>query len=139
MLLKLVAIVLMLIEGAVEAKTKPPHIVLMVLDDVGFADVSYHDSLFPTPTIDRLATKEGVRLERYYVQQVCSPTRSALLTGRYPFHTGLQHSTTLMPGSTAAIPMDIPTIAELLKAQGYRTSAIGKWREYWENFAVAFT
>jgi len=65
--------------------SKPPHLVMMVLDDVGWADVGYHGSDFPTPNIDRLAM-QGLRLEKYYVQQVCSPTRSALMTGRYPFH-----------------------------------------------------
>jgi arylsulfatase A-like enzyme len=104
-----------------------PHIVLMPLDDLGWADVGYHGSDFPTPVIDRLATTEGVRLENYYVQQVCSPTRSALMTGRYPFRIGMQHATTLMPGSTAAIPMETPTLAEQLKSQGYSTHAIGKW------------
>merc|ERR1719230_914608 len=85
-----------------------PNIVMLVLDDVGWADVSYQGSDFPTPVIDRLATTEGVRLENYYVQQVCSPTRSALMTGRYPFHTGMQHVTTLVPGTTAALPLDAP-------------------------------
>jgi arylsulfatase A-like enzyme len=100
---------------------------MMVLDDVGWADVGYHGSDFPTPVIDRLATTEGVRLENYYVQQVCSPTRSALQTGRYPFRIGMQHVTTLVPGSLAAIPEDVPTIAEALKEVGYRRHAIGKW------------
>jgi len=104
-----------------------PHIVLMPLDDLGWADVGYHGSDFPTPVIDRLATVEGVRLENFYVQQVCSPTRSALMTGRYPFRIGMQHHTTILPGSTAAIPMDTPTLAEQLKSQGYSTHAIGKW------------
>merc|ERR1719230_2518542 len=81
-----------------------PNIVMLVMDDVGWADVSYHGGDFATPNIDRLALKEGVRLERYYVQQVCSPTRSALVTGRYPFHTGMQIFTTFAPGSTARIP-----------------------------------
>jgi arylsulfatase A-like enzyme len=59
---------------------KNPHLVLMVLDDVGWSDVGFHGSDFPTPAIDKLAS-EGVRLEQYYVQEVCSPTRSALMTG----------------------------------------------------------
>lgn len=99
----------------------------MVVDDVGWADVSYHGGNFSTPNIDRLATKEGVRLEKYYVQQCCSPTRSALMTGRYPFHTGMQHWSTFAPGSTAGIPKDVPTIAEALRKAGYSTHAVGKW------------
>jgi arylsulfatase B/arylsulfatase I/J len=77
--------------------------------------------------MDRLATKEGVRLENYYVQQVCTPTRSALVTGRYPFRTGMQGYATFAPGSSAAIPKDVPTIAEVLKKVGYTTHYIGKW------------
>jgi arylsulfatase B/arylsulfatase I/J len=103
-----------------------PHLVFMVLDDIGWSDVSYHGSDFPTPRIDELATT-GVRLEKYYVQQVCSPTRSALMTGRYPFRTGMQHCTTLAPGSEAHIPEDVPTLAEALKGAGYSTAMIGKW------------
>jgi len=58
------------------------------------------------------------------------------MTGRYPFHIGMQHVTTLMPGSTASIPMDVPTIAEVLKTAGYRTHMIGKWHlgyAAWKN------
>lgn len=109
------------------ASAKQPHLVMMVLDDVGWSDVGYQGSDFSTPNIDTLATKQGVRLGRYYVQQVCSPTRSALLTGRYPFRIGMQHMTTLMPASPAGIPRDTPTIAEVLKQAGYSTHAIGKW------------
>jgi len=108
------------------ATTSRPHLVFMVLDDIGWSDVGYHGSDFPTPHIDELATT-GVRLEKYYVQQVCSPTRSALMTGRYPFRTGLQHCTTLAPGSEARIPADVPTLAEALKDVGYSTAMIGKW------------
>jgi arylsulfatase A-like enzyme len=54
---------------------QPPHIVLMAIDDLGWADVGYHGSNFPTPNLDQLAA-QGVKLENYYVQIVCSPTRS---------------------------------------------------------------
>lgn len=107
------------------AATQPPHIVMMAIDDLGWTDVGYHGSNFPTPNLDRLAA-EGVKLENYYVQMVCSPTRSALMTARYPFKTGLQHVTTLLPGTSAKIPSDTSTIAEVLKAVGYSTHAIGK-------------
>jgi len=111
----------------VAASSQRPHLVMMVLDDVGWADVGYHGSDFPTPNIDRLATQEGIRLEKYYVQQVCSPTRSALMTGRYPFKTGMQHCSTLLPGSSAKLPSDVPSVAEKLHDAGYSTAAIGKW------------
>ena len=113
--------------SAVASAQQQPHIILMAIDDLGWTDVGYHGSNFPTPRIDALAAS-GVKLEKYYVQQVCSPTRSALMTARYPFRTGLQHATTLMPGSVAKIPTDTATIAEVLKSVGYSTHMIGKWQ-----------
>jgi len=100
---------------------------MLVLDDVGWADVSYHGSDFPTPVIDRLAMEEGVRLENFYAQSTCSPSRSAFMSGRHPFHTGMQHFFTLVPGTAAALPLEQPTIAEVLKESGYNTHCIGKW------------
>jgi len=112
--------------GVATAAPNKPHLVILAIDDLGWSDVGYHGSDFPTPNVDSLAAS-GVRLEKYYVQQVCSPTRSALMTSKYPFRTGLQHVTTLAPGSTAAIPKETPTIAEVLKAEGYATHCVGKW------------
>lgn len=59
-----------------------PHIIFILVDDQGFRDVGYHGSEIKTPTLDRLAT-QGVKLENYYVQPLCSPSRSQLMTGRY--------------------------------------------------------
>lgn len=59
-----------------------PHIVFILVDDQGFRDVGYHGSEIKTPTLDRLAA-QGVKLENYYVQPLCSPSRSQLMTGRY--------------------------------------------------------
>ena len=66
---------------------KPPHILFVLVDDLGWGDVGFHGSKINTPNIDRLAS-EGVTLDNYYVQPVCSPTRSSLMSGRYPIHTG---------------------------------------------------
>lgn len=57
----------------------------------------------------------------------CSPSRAAVMTGRYAFHIGMQHFTTLTPGSEAGLPLDTPTLAEVLKTGGYETHGIGKW------------
>jgi len=123
-------LLLLLLSILIEGK---PNIVLLVVDDLGWADVGYHGSLFPTPTIDQLA-KEGVKLERYYVQQCCSPTRSALMTGRHPFRIGMQHFDTLLTGTLAHLPYDQPTTAEMLKTQGYRTAMVGKWHLGYAHF-----
>mmetsp|Transcript_13173 Transcript_13173/g.25572 ORF Transcript_13173/g.25572 Transcript_13173/m.25572 type:complete len:552 (+) Transcript_13173:81-1736(+) len=110
----------------VAASAAPPNLILWVLDDIGWADVGYHGSNFPTPTIDNLA-RSGVELNRMYVMPQCSPTRSALMTGRFAFHTGMSHFSTILPGSPAGIPASVPTFAEQMKAAGYQTHAIGKW------------
>ena len=65
----------------------PPHILLIVIDDLGWSDVRFHGSQINTLNMDKFAS-EGVILDNYYVQPSCSPTRGALLTGMYPIHTG---------------------------------------------------
>lgn len=66
----------------------PPNILFYLVDDLGWSDVGYQNmSIISTPNIDQLAS-EGVILDNYYVQSVCTPTRAALLTGKYPIHTG---------------------------------------------------
>ena len=67
----------------------PWHILLVVIDDLGWSDVGFHDSQINTPNMDKLAS-EGLILDNYYVQPVCSPTRGALLSGMYPIHLGKQ-------------------------------------------------
>ena len=65
----------------------PPHVLLIVLDDLGWSDVGFHGSQINTTNMDKLVS-EGVILDNYYVQPICSPTRGALRTGMYPIHTG---------------------------------------------------
>ena len=87
-----------------------------------------------TPVLDDLA-KNGVMLENYYVQPICTPTRSQLLSGRYQIHTGLQHGL-IWPSQPNALPKEFPTIADKLKESGYATHMIGKWHlgHYKEDF-----
>jgi len=107
-------------------KAKRPHLVFVLCDDLGHGDIHLHDENLYTPTIDSLM-KTGIELTRYYTQPVCSPSRAALLQGRFPFRTGLQHEHTIIPTSTAAMPVNQLTIAEVLKSAGYETHMIGKW------------
>ena len=77
----------MLIISARPAVAAPFHILLIVVDDLGWSDVGFHNPQINTTNLDHLAS-EGVILDNYYVQPSCTPTRAALLTGLYPIHTG---------------------------------------------------
>ena len=74
-------------DARVNGAASPPHILFVVADDLGWSDVGFHGSKIQTPNIDKLAS-EGVVLDNYYVLPICTPTRSALMSGRYPIHTG---------------------------------------------------
>ena len=102
-----------------------PHVVFLLADDLGWRDVGYHGSKIKTPNIDRLAMA-GVRLEQFYVQPLCSPTRAALLTGRYPLRYGLQCGV-VRPWAQYGLPLDERTLPQALKAAGYATAIVGKW------------
>ena len=105
----------------------PPHIVFFLVDDLGWNDVSFHGSLqIPTPTIDNLASK-GVRLNQYYVNPVCSPTRGSLMTGRSMMHTGIQ--TPYGAGDDASgLNLTYTLLPEQLKKNfNYTSYMIGKW------------
>ena len=102
-----------------------PHMIVMVADDLGWKDVGFHGSRIRTPNLDRLA-KNGIRLDQFYVQPVCTPTRGALMTGRYPMRLGLQCGV-VRPWATHGLPLDEQTLPEGLKKAGYNTAIVGKW------------
>jgi arylsulfatase A-like enzyme len=118
--------VLLVAAAAVAGDPAPrPHVVVLLADDLGWNDVAYHGGTIPTPHLDRLAAS-GVRLEQFYVQPVCSPTRAALLTGRYPIRYGLQVGV-VKPWATYGLPLEERTLAQALQKAGYFTAITGKW------------
>ena len=113
----------------------PPHILLMLADDWGWANVGYHNKLsnwVQTPNIDALVA-QGVELDRHYVFKYCSPSRSALQTGRNPIHVNvlntpiMQHNPNDPLGGYQGIPLNMSTVAEKLSSAGYATHQAGKW------------
>lgn len=103
-----------------------PNIVIILADDLGWADVGYHGGAIATPSIDRLAS-EGVRLENFYTCPLCSPTRAGLMTGRWPIRYGMGESV-ITPWRKHGLPTTERTLADLVAQGGYeRRGAIGKW------------
>ncbi|XP_014789497.1 arylsulfatase J [Octopus bimaculoides] len=105
---------------------KRPNIIIIVADDLGWNDVSFHGSnQIPTKNIDSLAS-EGIILNNYYVSPICTPTRSALMTGRHPIHTGMQHGV-ICSSQTYGLPLNETLMPEYLNKLGYTSHIVGKW------------
>jgi arylsulfatase A len=99
--------------------------IVILADDLGYGDLGCYGSQIPTPNLDRMAI-EGARLTQFYsASPVCSPSRAALLTGRYPARTGVTR--VLLPTDQIGLNSSETTIPKVLKQQGYRTMCIGKW------------
>jgi arylsulfatase A len=128
--LLLACIVLTLVPLAAGAAAgQKPNIVIIFTDDLGYGDLGcYGSPVIATPRLDRMAA-EGLRFTDFYsASEVCTPSRAALLTGRYPLRSGMSHRRrVLFPDSTGGLPPGEITIAEALKPQGYATAHIGKW------------
>lgn len=116
---------LLCVAWAASAAAPRPNVIFLLMDDLGYTDVSYHGGEIKTPNIDRLAAA-GAKLEAFYVQPVCSPTRAALMTGRYPMRHGLQVGV-VRPWAQYGLPLAERTLAQALQDTGYVTAICGKW------------
>ena len=106
-----------------ELSASKPNVILIIIDDVGYGDLSMHGNPYvTTPNLDKLGS-ESVRLTDFHVNPTCSPTRAALMTGRYCNSTGVWH--TIMGRSL--LRADETTMADVFKANGYKTGMFGKW------------
>lgn len=119
------SICLLALHTPTNAPKSQPNIIFFLVDDLGFADCGFNGGKnIITPNIDQLAAS-GTILQNHYVQPVCSPTRAALLTGRYPTRTGVY--SVITPGAKWGLPLNERTLADALREAGYKTAITGKW------------
>lgn len=116
--------------ACVLSAARPPNVVIVYADDLGYGDLGcYGHPTIRTPNLDRMA-REGMRFTQFYsAAEVCTPSRAALLTGRYPVRSGMAHDRfrVLRSNSAGGLPKGEETLAELLRGRGYRTAMVGKW------------
>ncbi len=111
--------------AAAHAKDAPPNLIVIFIDDLGYADIGpFGSKLNRTPHLDRMAA-EGMKLTSFYAARNCSPSRASLMTGSYPKRVGIPE--VLLPARPTGINAAERTLPELLKERGYATMCIGKW------------
>lgn len=121
----------------VKAPEGAPNVILVLLDDLGFAGTSQFGGPVSTPTFDRIAS-EGIYYNNFHTTAVCSPTRAAIKSGRNHQVNNMGFITEMatgFPGNTGEIPQNVTPVAEMLRLNGYSTGAFGKWHETatWET------
>lgn len=105
--------------------SRTPNVIVILADDLGYGDLGCFGSRIPTPNLDAMAA-DGIRLTRFYsASPVCSPSRVALLTGRYPVRAGVVN--VLLPNADDGLHDSERTLPKILRQRGYRTACIGKW------------
>ncbi|MBA4148930.1 MAG: arylsulfatase [Verrucomicrobia bacterium] len=118
-----------LFTSGIAVSAERPNILLIMSDDMGFSDLGCYGGEIQTPNLDALA-KDGIRFTQFYNASRCCPTRASLLTGLYPHQAGVGHMIRPVknyPGYAGDLSREAVTIAEVLKAGGYRTYMSGKW------------
>ncbi|NQZ76383.1 MAG: sulfatase-like hydrolase/transferase [Ekhidna sp.] len=125
-----------------------PNVLIILVDDMGYSDLSSYGGEIPTPNIDRLANN-GIRFTKFYNSARCCPSRASLMTGLYPHQAGMGHQNQNkgIPSYSGRVNSNATTIAEVLDQNGYDTYHVGKWHlgsdsAYWPNmkgFKESFT
>lgn len=110
--------------ASLQAKDRP-NVIIMVADDLGWADVGFHGGDIDTPSLDQLAA-QGMQLNRFYTTPICSPTRAALMTGRDPIRLGVAYAT-IMAWDNTGIHPDEHFMPQSFLSAGYQTAMVGKW------------
>ena len=116
-----------------QAGDTQPNVLVLLVDDMGWGDVGYHNSEVTTPNIDAIAA-QGVELTRFYVNPTCSPTRASLLTGQFATTHGV--ASPIQWHSQEGLPLNWKTLADYLREAGYQTHLVGKW--HLGNFDTAY-
>jgi arylsulfatase len=122
---------------AAEAAARKPNIIVILVDDMGWSDISCYGSEIPTPSLDRLAAN-GIRFTQFYNTARCCPTRASILTGLYPHQIGVGHMVgdDGTPGYRGRLNDQCVTLAEVLRGGGYFTAMTGKWHVGQEHGVV---
>ena len=120
-----VVVLLLAFGGAVPIKR--PHMVFILIDDMGFNDFyTSSDISAAWPGVMKLAKNECMKLEHFYTQPICTPSRGSFMTGRYPLRLGLQHGV-INGVQNYGLPLNETTLAQKLGEAGYKTYGVGKW------------
>ena len=116
-------LIIVLVSSCLKANEKP-NIIIILTDDLGWGDVSYHGGYIPTPNIDQLA-QDGMEMNRFYANPVCSPTRASLLTGLHIFNHGVVRPFMNPAAEQTGMPPELKIMPQYLKEAGYQTALSG--------------
>lgn len=119
-----IALLLLVVTGSANAQDKP-NVVFILVDNTGWGDLGVYGGTVPTPRIDSIA-RDGIRLDNYTVEQNCTPSRSAIMTGRLPLRSGTTRFPLPGEGKSGLPPWEF-TLGELFSDAGYATAMFGKW------------
>jgi arylsulfatase A-like enzyme len=125
-----IAVVACILSSLTWAAPRPPNVVLLLADDLGYADVGFQGMTdIPTPAIDQVAAQGARFTDGYATHPVCSPSRAGLLTGLYQHRFGFEHNSgpERFTAPNFGVPRTVPMLAEKLAAAGYATGMVGKW------------